>query len=245
MKIIGISGKKQSGKNTMANILHGIVLKERDLIKDYSINAKGGLVINTATADGEEGWGEFDITRKDSGFIEYAEHNMWPYVKLYSFADTLKWICHELFDIPTESLWGSEKSKNKKMSYHWEKMPGHVTDHHGYGPMTAREFMQWFGTDIMRKAHPNIWLNNTIKRIEQEQPKTAIIADVRFKNEADAIKKAGGVVVRLTRRVHKDGHSSENALDKYKFSKIIDNAEGTLDDLISDAKALYKNVQEE
>ena len=244
MKIVGISGKKQSGKNTTANILHGIVLKEKGLIKDYNIDANGKLMINTTSSDGAEGWGEFDITRKDAQFLEYAEHNMWPYVKLYSFADTLKWICNKLFDIPEECLWGSEEHKNKKVPYNWEKMPGHITAKTGYGPMTAREFMQYFGTDIMRDIHPNIWLNDTVTRMKKEQPELAIIADVRFTNEADAIKNAGGTVVRLTRRVNKDGHSSENDLDEYEFSETFDNADKTLDDLISDTKALYKGLQE-
>ena len=29
MKIVGISGRKQAGKNTVANILHGITLKRK------------------------------------------------------------------------------------------------------------------------------------------------------------------------------------------------------------------------
>jgi ABC-type polysaccharide/polyol phosphate transport system ATPase subunit len=33
--ILGISGRKQAGKNTTANILHGIVLKEQGFIKDW------------------------------------------------------------------------------------------------------------------------------------------------------------------------------------------------------------------
>ena len=32
--ILGISGRKQAGKNTVANILHGVILKDRELIKD-------------------------------------------------------------------------------------------------------------------------------------------------------------------------------------------------------------------
>ena len=93
MRIIGISGRKQSGKNTTANILHGIVLKKYGMIKDYNIGGDGELMVLTTNADGDEGWGAFDTTRNDPAFIEYAEHNMWPHVKLYSFADTLKHIC--------------------------------------------------------------------------------------------------------------------------------------------------------
>ena len=38
MKILGISGKKQAGKNTVANIIHGTVLKENGLIKDWNVD---------------------------------------------------------------------------------------------------------------------------------------------------------------------------------------------------------------
>ena len=82
MNILGISGRKQSGKNTTANILHGIILHQMKNIEDWSIGSDGQLLVLT-----DRGWGEFDITRKDESFAEYAEYNMWPYVKLYSFAD--------------------------------------------------------------------------------------------------------------------------------------------------------------
>ena len=45
--ILGISGRKQAGKNTTANIFHGIVLKKQGLIKDWNIDALGHLNILT------------------------------------------------------------------------------------------------------------------------------------------------------------------------------------------------------
>ena len=57
-------------------------------------------MILTEDSSGNEGWGEFDVSRKDESFVQYAESNMWPFVKLYSFADHLKWICVKLFNIP-------------------------------------------------------------------------------------------------------------------------------------------------
>ena len=47
MRLIGIAGKKQSGKNTVANILHGIVLKEQGMISEYTISPDGQLLIKT------------------------------------------------------------------------------------------------------------------------------------------------------------------------------------------------------
>ena len=69
MKIVGIAGKKQSGKNTVANILHGIVLKEQGMISEYTISSDGKLLIKT---DEILEWAEFDITRKDDEFVSYA-----------------------------------------------------------------------------------------------------------------------------------------------------------------------------
>tara|TARA_Y100001973_G_C5113902_1_gene289120 strand:+ start:150 stop:881 length:732 start_codon:yes stop_codon:yes gene_type:complete len=243
MKIIGIAGKKQSGKNTTANILHGLVLKQRNMIKDFNIDANGKLLVLTTNTNGEEGWGEFDVTRNDEDFVSYAEHSMWPYVKLYSFADHLKWICVKLFNIPRECVFGTDEQKNQKQKHlAWEKMPGHITTKQGYGPMTAREFMQYFGTDIMRKIYEPIWVESCINLMDKEQSELAIISDVRFENEVKAIESAGGKVIRLTRQICEDEHDSEKALDNYKFSDYIDNANISIDEMMSKIKNFYQSM---
>ena len=240
MKIVGISGRKQAGKNTVANILHGIALKENDLVQDYNIGGDGQLMILTENSRGEQGWGEFDISRKDPDFTEYAERNMWPFVKLYSFADHLKWICVKLFDIPSECVWGTDEQKNQVQKHLlWENISKDKT-----GAMTAREFMQFFGTDICRKIYEPIWVNSCIKKIQQEQSGLAIIADVRFPNEAKAIEEAGGTLVRLTRKVFEDSHSSEVALDDYPFTDYIENSNESIDSLTVKVKKFYNHLKE-
>lgn len=235
MKILGISGRKQSGKNTTANILHGTILKELGNIEDWSIGSNGELMVET-----DQGWGEFDITRKDDAFAEYAEYNMWPYVKLYSFADELKRICVELFCIPDECVYGTDEQKNKPQEHLlWEN----ICDDRD-GPMTAREFMQFFGTDICRKMYEPIWVNSCIRKIQKEQSGLAIIADVRFPNEAKAIEEANGTLIRLTRQVIEDNHSSEVALDDYPFTDYIDNRDNSIDSLLVKVKKFYKTLKE-
>ena len=241
--ILGISGRKQAGKNTTANILHGMILKEKGLVNDWNVGGNGGLVIDNGDGGG---WGEFDVTRQDEPFTEWAEHNMWPYVKIYSFADHLKWICIKLFDIPFECCFGTDEQKNQVQEHlRWENMPGVLLKPQVAGPMTAREFMQYFGTDVMRKMYEPIWVNSCIKKIQQEQSGLAIIADVRFPNEAKAIEDAGGKVVRLTREVHEDNHSSEVALDDYPFTDYIDNKIESIDILMVKVKEFYRNLKEQ
>ena len=257
MKIVGIAGKKQSGKNTTANILHGIVLKDQGLVRDCNIDGDGKLVILTSNSQGEEDWGEFDVPRKDAAFVEYAEHNMWPHVKLYSFADNLKQICVDLFSIPPECAWGTDEQKNQPQEHLlWENMPKAINSSmmkkllppdartsHGWkeGPMTAREFMQFLGTDVMRKMYEPVWVQSCVNKIKHEQSSLAIVADVRFPNEVDAIKNAGGSVVRLNRANRADNHPSETALDDYDFDHYIDNT-GSVDALISQVKSFHKKL---
>lgn len=232
MKILGISGRKQAGKNTTANILHGVVLKRLNNIEDWNIGASGELLVQT-----EGGWGEFDVTRQDRAFSEYAEYNMWPFVKLYSFADELKRICVELFNIPYECVFGTDEEKNRLQEHLlWENISTDKT-----GAMTAREFMQFFGTDICRKVYEPIWVDSCIRKIQAEQSELAIIADVRFPNEAKAIERAGGCLLRLTRNIYDDDHSSEVALDDYPFTNCINNKDNSIDDLIVKVKEFYLN----
>jgi hypothetical protein len=252
MKIVGISGRKQSGKNTASNVFHAIVMKEHELIQDWTVDEQGKLHVLTRNVTGTLGWGELDVTRKDSVFAEYADANMWPYVKSYSFADSLKWMCTELFEIPHRCVWGTDDHKNQRQEHLlWENMPGVTTEktpqdpvieevagrlgkyyekvlsgvvYHEPGPMTSREFMQYLGTDIMRKMFGPIWIRATMKKIKKEQSELAIIVDVRFPNEGEAIEDEGGILLRCTRNLYpEDSHRSEIAMDDYPFLHTLDN----------------------
>ena len=261
--ILGISGKKQAGKTTAANIIYGEHLYKNQLVKDYSINKEGKLSVETSDGDG---WGFFDIERKDQEFAEYAHYNIWPWVKLYNFGDELKRICVELFDIPFGCVYGTDEQKNQIQEHLlWENMPGictrdehpyyktvssqrHYVTYHEPGPMTAREFMQYFGTDVMRKIWEPVWINSCIKKIKREQSELAIIADVRFPNEVKAINEAGGKVLRLKRDPYGDSHDSETALDpenfdQSKFWRFIDNQETTISDVAQSIKKILKEIK--
>ena len=248
MVILGISGKKQSGKNTAANYIHGCILKKRSLIDDFRITPKGELSILTDDSLGNSGWGVLDVTRKDRGFVEYAEINMWPYVKLYSFADELKRICVELFGLQPNHVYGTNEEKNTPTHLFWRDMPftteqKWMVNAGADKPMTAREFMQYFGTNVMRQMHGPIWVDHTINTVLGEQTELAIIADVRFPNEVESIQRAGGKVIRLTRDKLRDSHGSEVALDEdnyhwKNFDAIVDNSQGGVEDLCSKISTL-------
>lgn len=240
-KIIAISGRKQSGKNTVANFITGSILKDKSMVQDFTINNEGNLEIKTTNIKNEVGWGILDLLRKDNVFLDYAEHELWPHVKIYHFADPLKEICSNLFNIDTKIVYGNDKQKNTKINLNWEDMPENTENKKGR--MTAREFMQHFGTNILRKMKDDIWVQATISRIFSENSEIAIIPDVRFPNEIEAIKDNGGVVIRLARNVFNDQHNCESILDKdvydwSKFDHVIENHGISLNDLTVELEKL-------
>lgn len=239
VKIIGISGRKQSGKNTVANYINGDILKSKLMINDFFISDDGELLINTEDITGKSGYGIFDVTRKDNTFIDYAERDLWPYIKVYHFADPLKEMAVNLFGLNPENVYGSNDQKNEKTDIRWEDMPDNTSNKEG--KMTYREFLEHFGTKIIRKIKNNAWSEYTLKKIILEQSEIAIVPDVRFPNEVKAIKDNGGIVIRLTRNIFNSDSESECALDSEKFpwsnfDMVIDNHNMTLEVLCNELK---------
>jgi hypothetical protein len=232
-KIVALCGKKQSGKTTLSNYLHGHEMKRHDIIEKFFISPEGQLVVNCTFHDENgkefEEMGLLDLQQKTNEFYEYASRRIWPLIRAYNFADSLKEICVTLFNIPPECVYGSDEKKNEIQEHlRWENMPGIKKL---VGPMTAREFMQFFGTDIMRKMYEPIWLENCFKRIEEDNPEIAVIGDCRFINEIEAVKNKGGKVIRLKRSLYESQHQSEKDADNYTaFDSIIDNQNLTIED---------------
>lgn len=92
-----------------------------------------------------------------------------------------------------------------------------------------RALLQAYGV-AQRKAQPDYWIQRLLKWAEGSGAKTIVVPDVRFENEAEAIRHRGGMVYRVVRPMYDNGlsaeaqaHSSETDLDKYRFSGYIYN----------------------
>ena len=231
--IIGLSGAKQSGKTTSTNFLYGYQLRVNEIIEKFLMNSETGeLLVNAKTinekGEEEEGLGVLDIERRDSDFIDYASQSIWPYVRSFGFADPLKIISIQLFGLLEEQCYGTNDQKNTPINIKWEDLPV-SSDKTGF--ITAREFLQYFGTEVCRKIKPNIWVDSCVNRINQSGTELAIVSDVRFPNEVDAIQKAGGKVIRLTRKPYEDIHDSEISLDDYEgFDYVLENQDLSIDE---------------
>jgi len=144
--------------------------------------------------------------------------------KIYNFADPLKQVCIDILGLTYDQCYGTDENKNEFVDCYW---PG-IDEQ-----MTAREVMQHLGTDMFRRLQENVWSAATIRLIEKEKPDIALIADCRFPNEVDAVKKAGGIVIKLNRNLYESTHTSEIALDdnlydQSNFDLVIDNQDSNL-----------------
>ena len=223
--IIGIVGKKQSGKDTVCNIIRYISwLKSSKLWGEVTLNAKHF----EAVCESE------DI----APILSVWEKHPWA-EKLKQCASIILG-CH-VSSFETESI--------KESFTH---IP--ISNSEGE-PMTHREFLQVLGTEVGRTIDPNLWVKSMMSDYDKgfksyptygtdEYRNTAfvhmntvepcwIMPDTRFLNEVQAIKDRKGIVIKVNRDTGLlDNHISEHALDDYNdYDYVIDN-NGTLGELI-------------
>ena len=233
MAIIGISGKKQHGKDTVANII-------QCLTAGYSDED----IINVLTKKAEV---------PDYHLLPFSDETTW---EKKQFAYKLKKIVCELIGCTMKQL---EDNKFKEATlgeewrryyftranvryftkgfngYTWEndykyfssleeaeqKLKEVISQLQDHSPdwwevrsevLTPRLLLQLIGTDGGRDiVHPQIWVNATMAdynpkynsrpedRMDKLDYPNWIITDVRFPNEAEAIKKRGGIIIRVNR----------------------------------------------
>ena len=170
--------------------------------------------------------------RKQSGkttcseFVQkYANGTIRPFnsTKIYNFADPLKQdICINILGLTVNQCYGTDDQKNELVNCYWD-----------HKQLTAREVMQMVGTDMFRTMQKNVWSDATIRKIQNDNPPLALVADCRFPNEVEAIKNAGGFVIKLTRNPYNSDHASEVALDENNidhsiFDMVLDNKNMTI-----------------
>lgn len=106
----------------------------------------------------------------------------------------------------------------------------------------VRGLLQRFGTEVGREMFGNdFWVTAAIKEIPDGAK--AVFSDVRYPNEADAVRKLGGKVWRVSRPGvgPANDHESEHALNDYKFDQVVENS-GTIDGLSSQVRTYLNNL---
>lgn len=208
MALIGVSGYAGSGKDTVGRIIQYIMA--------CNINPKDPLAI--------------PIEKIIASPIEYdwilEDSSGWEIKK---FAGKLKDIASHLTGIEIDDLEDQEFKKTNLPVEWW------TTCNEGYVPMTVREFLQKLGTDALRNGlHENVWVNALMADYTVDEDgdyPNWIVTDTRFSNEAMAIKKKGGIILRVERPGISaiNAHPSETGLDGWNFDYKIANVGDLLD----------------
>ena len=118
--------------------------------------------------------------------------------------------------------------------------------------ITPRQALQTLGTDCVRKAFgDDFWVKRLELAMRDDRCTLVVITDVRFRNEAESIKKHGGMLWQIRRPLVDDvagAHVSETEMDGFEgWDEIIDN-DGSLDLLyarvdLALAKAQIKQLE--
>jgi hypothetical protein len=108
----------------------------------------------------------------------------------------------------------------------WEKAKDYCPE--------VRRTLQRLGTESIRSLDDQFWIRTAFARIDalREAGTPVVVTDVRYPNEAEAIRKAGGYLARIVRDLPDDGdsHASEKAMDGYRENLRIPN-NGSKNDL--------------
>ena len=131
----------------------------------------------------------------------------------YGFADSLKCITGLLFGLSREQMYGGLKD----------------TEDSRYG-LSPRVILQHMGTEVGRSVYPDIWIEALRRTMNPKQ--NYVIDDVRFPNEAMAIRSWGGELWLVRGRGYGiGGHASEQVLEEAVAPDTIINNTGTLEQL--------------
>lgn len=107
-------------------------------------------------------------------------------------------------------------------------------------PPMVRHLMQEYGTDVRRKDDKDYW----VKEWKRAAVGDILVDDVRFLNEAAAVRELGGKIIRLTRPDlnASGGHVSETEMADILPDYTIETSLGDLDTLRDALQALIRGA---
>lgn len=160
----------------------------------------------------------------------------------YSLAKPLKKI-GEIFGFSKNQLYGTQEQK--------------LQVHPKWG-ISSREFLQKVGTDLFRvnlpqcipdmKIDKTVWVDLFKMEVQKNPDKKYVISDVRFLDEASAIKELGGIIIRTVRENSistqsgsEHVHVSEQEMDQIVPDYTVDNNKLSLEEAEKYANVLANN----
>ena len=189
---------------------------------------RDGKLIPRVTCVGISGYARSGKDTVAAHLIETAGYSR------MSFADPMREALVNLN--PSITLIGLEESVELKIAverFGWEALKSLAPE--------VRGLMQRMGTEVGREMfNEDFWVDAALDRAEDGSK--LVFSDVRYPNEANAIKKLGGKVYRVTREGvgPANFHPSETGMDNYEVDVLIENS-GSLEDLAEKIEGIFVN----
>lgn len=149
---------------------------------------------------------------KYHGKDSFAKHLIQndPRFKRIGLADLLKSICGKVFGLSDEMMNNPELKEMPMAGGKIIELDDYLRKlrtitglpeikKQGLRAETPRQVLQLIGTEYIRKANPDYWLHRAGRFADANPRNNIVITDVRFKNEAEWVKRRGGKVVQILR----------------------------------------------
>jgi len=119
------------------------------------------------------------------------------------------------------------------------------------------KFLTWIGTDWGRSINKDLWVNNCIDRINAAQKRGCymsgepfvdnfFVTDMRFPNEAQALKNNGFLLVRIDRddrpSENRASHESENAMNDFTDWDVVVDNNGNIQEFYNQIQNLIQHI---
>jgi hypothetical protein len=149
--------------------------------------------------------------------------------KKIAYADAVKDAVRVIFGLTQRQLYGDEK----------ELVDEYCQDTH-------RNILQKVGTECMRRGYrDDIWIKALFRQLslDEDGEPDWVVTDVRFSNEADAVKERGGWLVKVSRperlrdQIATKLHASETSMIGYEgwdYEIVNDDSLETLSEKVDD-----------
>ena len=193
MKIIGIVGKKQVGKDSFANFVKELLLHQK-VVKISLAHPLKNFVISLLNIDGKHMWG----SDEDKNYPIAA----WGKVFTQECLDKYKKDQYDLLS-GREALQviGTDVMRQGR----------------DYLRLDYYTKMKEFLSKNKVETNNNIWINLCLKDIRKQDADMVIVPDIRFFNELDAFKKENAILVRIYKDTKKENsilHPSELEMEE-------------------------------
>lgn len=172
-----------------------------------------------------------------------------------SFAGSLKDAISDIFGWDRVLLEGRTREARE-----WrEQVDPWWAERLGIPSLTPRWILQYWGTEVGRQGfHDDIWVASLENKLRSSRD-NIVISDCRFPNEISAIRRSGGIIVRVVRgpdpewwqfaqeqnqhmtATYPDVHASEWSWANQTFDTVIDN-NGTITELYDRLSGLVQDL---